>query len=143
MAFPFGNGSDGNVIISVNTTLTADKNYKNLTVNSGVTLNTAGFTVRVQFTLTNNGVITDSSSGGAGGGGGGGDASGCVSPGTGFCSVHVENASKTEATTGMIINNFRLAREAVGFFDIIIIRFFTSDGFEKLLEILNILDLKI
>jgi hypothetical protein len=67
---PFGTGSDGAVTISSNTTLTADKNYTNLTVNAGVTLNTAGFTVCVSGTLTNNGTVTDSTSGGAGGAGG-------------------------------------------------------------------------
>jgi len=41
--------------------------YNTLTVDSGKTLNTAGFTVMCSVLLTNNGTITDSSSGGAGG----------------------------------------------------------------------------
>ena len=57
--------------------------------------------------------------------------------------MQVENASKTEAVTGMMINNFRFASEQVGRFVIIIIRFFTSEGFEKLFEILKTRDLKI
>ena len=40
-----GNGVDGDVVISVNTTLVRDMNYNSLTVNAGVTLTTAGFTI--------------------------------------------------------------------------------------------------
>ncbi len=36
----FGDGSDGDVTISSNTTLVSDRYYNNLTVNNGVTLNT-------------------------------------------------------------------------------------------------------
>jgi hypothetical protein len=53
----FGTGIDGNVTISVNTTLAADMYYNNLTVNNGITLNTGGFRIFVMNTLTNNGVI--------------------------------------------------------------------------------------
>jgi len=70
MASPYGDGSDGDVTISTDTTLTENKQYNNLTVNAGITLNTAGYTVKVKNTLINNGTITDSSSGGAGGAGG-------------------------------------------------------------------------
>jgi len=76
----YGNGSDGDVTISSNTTLRRDMNYRNLTVNAGVTLNTAGHIVRVSGTLTNNGVITDSVSGGAGGRGGEGGEGGPYGP---------------------------------------------------------------
>jgi len=55
----YGTASDGDVTISVNTTLSSDMNYNNLTINSGVTLNTAGYLVYVRETLTNNGTITD------------------------------------------------------------------------------------
>lgn len=82
MANPYGTGADGDITISVDTTLTADKNYNNLTVNAGITLNTAGYTVKVKNTLTNNGIITDSSSGGAGGAGGSG-GTGTVGDGNG------------------------------------------------------------
>ena len=53
----YGSGVDGDVTISVNTTLARDMYYNNLTVNSGVTLNTNGFKVYVRSTLTNDGTI--------------------------------------------------------------------------------------
>src|SRR3990167_6489148 len=53
-----GNGADGDVIISSNTTLTADKYYNNLTVNSGFILNSGGYRIFVKGTLTNNGTIS-------------------------------------------------------------------------------------
>jgi len=53
----FGDGSDGNVTISSNTSLTEPKFYDNLTVNSGVSLNVNGFPVYVKGTLTLNGTI--------------------------------------------------------------------------------------
>lgn len=60
----FGDGSDGAVTISANTTLTRDMFYSSLTINSGITLNTAGYKVFVSGTLLNNGTI--SNAGGAG-----------------------------------------------------------------------------
>jgi hypothetical protein len=66
----YGSGADGVVTIASDTTLTRDMQYTTLTVNSGKTLNTAGFTVCVSGVLTNNGIITDSTSGGSGGTGG-------------------------------------------------------------------------
>jgi hypothetical protein len=53
----FGDGSDGDVTIAANTTLTRDMFYNNLTINSGVTLNTANYRIFVKGTLTNNGTI--------------------------------------------------------------------------------------
>lgn len=53
----FGNGSDGNVTISANTSLSRDMYYNTLTVNSGITLFTNGFKIFVKETLTNNGTI--------------------------------------------------------------------------------------
>ena len=53
----FGNGSDGNVTIASNTSLSRDMYYENLTVNSGATLFTNGFKIFVKETLTNNGTI--------------------------------------------------------------------------------------
>lgn len=50
----YGTGSDGTVIISANTTLTSDKFYNNLTINSNVVLNTAGYRVFVKNLLTLN-----------------------------------------------------------------------------------------
>jgi len=54
----FGTGADGDVVISTDTTLTGDKNYNNLTVNNGITLNAGGYKISVKNTLTNNGVIS-------------------------------------------------------------------------------------
>jgi hypothetical protein len=71
---PFGTGTNGDVTITSNTALTSDKNYHNLTINSGRTLNTQGHTVYVSGTLLNYGTITDSYSGGSGGSGGAGGA---------------------------------------------------------------------
>ena len=48
----YGTGSDGSVTISANTTLTSDKFYYNLNINSNVVLNTAGYRVFVKNLLT-------------------------------------------------------------------------------------------
>lgn len=77
----FGDGSDGDIIISSDTNLTRDMYYNNLTINSTKTLNANGYTIFVKNTLTNNGTITNSflSNGGIAGtiglgvGGNGGD----------------------------------------------------------------------
>lgn len=53
----YGQGTDGDVTISANTTLTSDKYYNNLTVNSNTTLLTNGYRIFVKNTLTNNGYI--------------------------------------------------------------------------------------
>lgn len=91
----FGDGSDGNVTISVDTTLASDKYYNNLTVNNGITLRSGGYRIYVKGILTNNGTISNSGYdasavavtagaggnagtllGGASGGNGGGNAGG-------------------------------------------------------------------
>ena len=52
----YGTGLDGDVTISVNTTLTSNKHYNNLTIAAGVSLDTNGWQVFVAGTLTlNNG----------------------------------------------------------------------------------------
>ena len=53
----FGDGSDGNVVISTDTSLTRDMFYNNLTINAGISLHTAGFRVFVREKLINNGTI--------------------------------------------------------------------------------------
>lgn len=53
----FGDGSDGDVVINVNTTLTGDMNYNNLTIDVGVTLYPDGYVIYVKDTLTVNGTI--------------------------------------------------------------------------------------
>ena len=63
--------SDGNVTISVNTTLTTDMYYDILTINAGIILTTNGYKIFANE-LINNGTIDFS--GGAGGAGGNGQA---------------------------------------------------------------------
>jgi hypothetical protein len=53
----YGGGLDGNVTISVNTSLSGDMYYNNLTINSGIVLNPNGFRVFVKNTLTVNGTL--------------------------------------------------------------------------------------
>jgi len=60
----FGDGSDGDVTIASTTTLTRDMYYNNLTVNSGIALNTNGYRIFVKGTLTNNGYIQNNGSNG-------------------------------------------------------------------------------
>ena len=82
-AFIYGTGSDGASTISVNTTISADKNYTNLTVNAGVTLtvdcSTGPIVIRVSNTLTCNGTIKgEGQTGGAATAGATFDTSGVV-----------------------------------------------------------------
>lgn len=53
----YGGGLDGNVTISVNTSLSGDMYYNNLTINSGIVLNPNGFRIFVKNTLTVNGTL--------------------------------------------------------------------------------------
>ena len=53
----FGSGDDGDVTITVNTSLSEDMYYNNLTINSGATLNSNGFRVFIKNTLTLTGDI--------------------------------------------------------------------------------------
>lgn len=61
----FGDGSDGDVVISTSTTLTRDMYYNNLTVNSGTTLFTGGYRIFVRNVATINGTIDRSGNNGA------------------------------------------------------------------------------
>ena len=63
----FGDGSDGDVIISEDSILTKNTNFRNLTINEGVKLNTAGYRIRVQEKLIINGIIHNNGRGGPGG----------------------------------------------------------------------------
>ena len=65
----YGDGSDGDVTISVDTSLTTDMFYDNLTINTTKTLNSNGFRVFVKGTLTFAGTGKISVAGGAGGNG--------------------------------------------------------------------------
>lgn len=62
----YGDGSDGDVTISGNTTLTRSMYYNNLTINSGVTLFPVGFAIYVKGTLTVNGTISTKGNDGVG-----------------------------------------------------------------------------
>jgi len=53
----FAGGSDGDVVLGSNMTLDRDYHFNNLTINSGVTLNTNGYRLLVANTLVNNGTI--------------------------------------------------------------------------------------
>ncbi len=55
----FGTGADGAGTITEDTTLTADMYYTDLTVDSAITLTTAGYRVYVSGTLTLNGTIAN------------------------------------------------------------------------------------
>ena len=83
----FGTGSDGAVTISADTTLTRDMPYTTLVVESGVTLSSAGWTIRATESVTVDGTIDNSASGhtpgatgSSGGGGAGISASGTGTP---------------------------------------------------------------
>jgi hypothetical protein len=78
----FGDGSDGDVTISGNTTLTSDMFYDDLTVNNGVTLNSGGYRIFVKGVLTNNGTISRTP-GNGGSGGNGSSSCGGASAGSG------------------------------------------------------------
>lgn len=67
----FGDGSDGNVTISANTTLTSDMHYNNLTVSAGFTLNAGGYRIFVKGTTINNGTISRKGNNGGNGTNGG------------------------------------------------------------------------
>ena len=66
-AFAFGDGSDGNVTISANTSLTRDMFYINLIVDATFTLNPAGFRIFAQNTVLINGTIARSGNNGGNG----------------------------------------------------------------------------
>lgn len=53
----FGDGSDGDVTINADTSLSSDMYYNNLTVNSTKNLTCNGYRIFVKNTLTNNGTI--------------------------------------------------------------------------------------
>ena len=63
----YGSGSDGNVTISGNTTLTRNMYYNTLTINAGITLSTADFMIFAKTSITNNGTISGRINGANGG----------------------------------------------------------------------------
>jgi hypothetical protein len=79
----FGNGTDGNVTISCNTTLTQTMYYNNLTVNACVNLDRSGtgpMIIYVRCTATISGRIEMDGRGGSGGCGGSGGSAGSPGP---------------------------------------------------------------
>jgi hypothetical protein len=64
----FGTGSDGSVTFSSNSSINSDKNYTDMTINSGVTVTVAnGVKIRVKGILTINGTLTGTAQGAASG----------------------------------------------------------------------------
>lgn len=63
----FGDGSDGNVTISADTTLTRDMYYNNLTINNGIKLYANGYRIFVKGTTTTIGTGNIQANGGNGG----------------------------------------------------------------------------
>jgi hypothetical protein len=96
----YGDGSDGDVIISSNTSLDRDMYYDNLTINSGIVLDTNGFRIFVKTKLTNNGTIDFSGNDASGTTGGtknnDGTLSGGVAGKTGGVGVAYENGTDGE-----------------------------------------------
>lgn len=81
----FWDGSDWDVVISVNTTLTSDMYYNNLTVNTWVTLDPAWYIIYVAGTLTLSGtakIIRNGNNGGNASGNTPGAASAALATGT-------------------------------------------------------------
>lgn len=70
MSAIFGDGSDGNVVISTSTILKRDMYYNNLSINNGAILNPNSFRIFVKDNLINNGVIIRIGNNGGDGGGG-------------------------------------------------------------------------
>jgi hypothetical protein len=66
----FGDGSDGDVTVSVNGTISRDMFYNNLTINTGITLNPSGYRIFVKGTLTLTGTGKIAHNGVAAGSGG-------------------------------------------------------------------------
>lgn len=66
----FGDGSDGDVTISADTSLSSDMFYNNLTINTTKTLNPNGYRIFVKGTLTINGTGKIARNGNNGGNGG-------------------------------------------------------------------------
>ena len=94
----FGDGSDGAVVISGNTTLSRDMFYTNLTVNAGFTLTTAGYRIFCTGTLTVQATGIIENSGTAGTIGGTGDSGG-GSPGAGGAAGTSTSGSVPGSTT--------------------------------------------
>lgn len=65
VVYPYGDGSDGDVVISTTTALTRNMFYNNLTINTSTSLLPSGFIIYVKGTLTVNGKISFNGNNGA------------------------------------------------------------------------------
>lgn len=103
----FGDGSDGDVTISSNTSLSSDMFYNNLTVNAGFTLNPNGYRIFVKGTLTVNstGIVARDGQNGGNGGAGTNAVSGVGS---------TANNGGTAGTAGAVLSSGSLPGSAVG-----------------------------
>lgn len=75
-------GSGGSITYSSNTTLTQDVYATDLTINASVVVSTAGHTIYVCGTFTNNGTIQNNGGNGGNGGTGSGGAAGAAATGS-------------------------------------------------------------
>lgn len=99
----FGDGSDGDVVISSNTTLTADMYYDDLTINDGIELKPDGYKIFVRGTLTFLGTGKISAYGGDGGNGGNGAAvngAGAGTPGSAPTQANTAGTLPASGTSG-------------------------------------------
>lgn len=60
----FGSGADGDLVYSSNTTLTGDVNARTIVINSGVSLDTAGYRLFASVRITNSGTIMNNGTNG-------------------------------------------------------------------------------
>lgn len=73
---PWGDGSEGAIVIAINTTITFDRYFTNLTIDPGVTLTTNGYRIFVSGILTINGSIVNNGNNAIGAAAGAGLANG-------------------------------------------------------------------
>jgi len=110
----YGDGSDGNVTINANTTLTADMFYDNLTIDATYKLDTGGFRVFVADTLTINGRLTNTATQGTSGTNGGGGASGAGGGGGTGGSGGPGGAAGVTTSTNTVSNGVASAAGSAG-----------------------------
>ncbi len=98
----WGDGSDGDVTISSNTTMTEPKYYKNITINTGITLtgNPSPCVIFATGTVTINGTLTVAGDVSGGTGGAGGSACGTVGADGGIGEKGFENDSSAGTGDG-------------------------------------------
>lgn len=100
----FGDGSDGDVTIGSNTTLTRDMYYNNLTVSATFTLTTGGFKIYVRGKAQIDGTIDASGATGGGTGGGSGGSTATLgvgaNGGAGTTTIGTAGSNTTNGTGG-------------------------------------------